>query len=130
MIKWIVGAALRFSRLVVAAAIGILGLGLFQLHNAPVDVYPEFEPPDIQIQAEALGLSAQEVEQLITVPIEQDLLNGIPWVRAHPIKIDARTIGHRSAIRARDRSVGRSTADPGADVAGQGAAQRRHPADR
>jgi Cu/Ag efflux pump CusA len=80
MIKWIVGAALRFSRLVVAAAIGILGVGLFQLHNAAVDVYPEFEPPDIQIQAEALGLSAQEVEQLITVPLEQDLLNGIPWV--------------------------------------------------
>jgi len=80
MIKWIVSAALRFSRLVVAAAIGILGLGLYQLHNTAVDVYPEFEPPDIQIQAEALGLSAQEVEQLITVPIEQDLLNGIPWV--------------------------------------------------
>src|SRR4249920_448930 len=80
MIKWIVGTALRFSRLVVAAAIGILGVALFQLHNAAVDVYPEFDPPDIQIQAEALGLSAQEVEQLITVPIEQDLLNGIPWV--------------------------------------------------
>jgi Cu/Ag efflux pump CusA len=80
MIKWIVSAALRFSGLMVAAAIGILGIGVYQLHNAAVDVYPEFEPPDIQIQAEALGLSAQEVEQLITVPIEQDLLNGIPWV--------------------------------------------------
>jgi Cu/Ag efflux pump CusA len=80
MIKWIVSAALRFSRLVVAVAIGILGVGLFQLQNAAVDVYPECEPPDIQIQAEALGLSAQEVEQLITVPLEQDLLNGIPWV--------------------------------------------------
>jgi Cu/Ag efflux pump CusA len=80
MIKWIVGAALRFSGLVVGAAIGILGVGLFQLHHPAVDVYPEFEPPDIQIQAEALGLSAQEVEQLITVPLEQDLLNGIPWV--------------------------------------------------
>jgi Cu/Ag efflux pump CusA len=77
MIKWIVSAALRFSRLVVAAAIGILGVGLFQLHNAAVDVYPEFDPPAIQIQSEALGLSAEEVEQLITVPIEQDLLNGL-----------------------------------------------------
>ena len=80
MIKWVVSAALRFSRLVVAAAIGILAVGIYQLHDAAVDVYPEFEPPDIQIQAEALGLSAQEVEQLITVPLEQDLLNGIPWV--------------------------------------------------
>jgi Cu/Ag efflux pump CusA len=94
MIKWIVSAALRFSRLVVAAAIGILGLGLFQLHNAAVDVYPEFDPPDIQIQAEALGLSAQEVEQLITVPIEQDLLNGIPWVQS----IRSRSMPGLSAI--------------------------------
>ena len=38
MIKWIVSAALRFSRLVVAAAIGILGVSLYQLHNAAVDV--------------------------------------------------------------------------------------------
>jgi len=94
MIKWIVSAALRFSRLVVAAAIGILGVGLYQLHNAAVDVYPEFEPPDIQIQAEALGLSAQEVEQLITVPIEQDLLNGIPWVQ----NIRSRSMPGLSAI--------------------------------
>jgi len=42
MIKWVVSAALRFSRLVVAAAIGILGVGLYQLHNSAVDVYPEF----------------------------------------------------------------------------------------
>ena len=94
MIKWIVSAALRFSRLVVAAAIGILGVGLYQLHNTAVDVYPEFEPPDIQIQAEALGLSAQEVEQLITVPIEQDLLNGIPWVE----HIRSRSMAGLSAI--------------------------------
>ena len=94
MIKWIVSAALRFSRLVVAAAIGILGVGLYQLHSAAVDVYPEFEPPDIQIQAEALGLSAQEVEQLITVPIEQDLLNGIPWVQS----IRSRSMPGLSAI--------------------------------
>jgi Cu/Ag efflux pump CusA len=94
MIKWIVGAALRFSRLVVAAAIGILGVGLYQLHNTAVDVYPEFEPPDIQIQSEALGLSAQEVEQLITVPIEQDLVNGIPWVQS----IRSRSMPGLSAI--------------------------------
>jgi Cu/Ag efflux pump CusA len=75
MIKWLVGAGLRFSGLVVAVASGILGAGLFQLHRQAVVVYPEFAPPDIQIEAEALGMSAQEVEQLITVPLEQDLLN-------------------------------------------------------
>ncbi|MFL6046679.1 MAG: efflux RND transporter permease subunit [Propionibacteriaceae bacterium] len=94
MIKWIVSAALRFSRLVIAAAIGILGVGVYQLHNAAVDVYPEFDPPAIQIQAEALGLSAQEVEQLITVPLEQDLLNGIPWLK----HIQSRSMQGLSAI--------------------------------
>ena len=80
MVGWLVSTGLRFGRLVVALAIGILGIGLIQLHGANVDVYPEFEPPAVQVQAEALGLSAQEVEQLITVPLEQDLLNGIPWL--------------------------------------------------
>jgi Cu/Ag efflux pump CusA len=37
-------------------------------------------PPSVEIQTEALGLSAAEVEQLITVPLEQDLLNGVPWL--------------------------------------------------
>ena len=41
---------------------------------------PEFSPPYVEIQTEALGLSAEEVEQLITVPMEQDLLNGVPWL--------------------------------------------------
>ncbi len=80
MLRWIVSSGLRFGRLAVAAAIGVLGIGLFQLHGAKVDVYPEFGPTTVQVQAEALGLSAEEVEQLITVPLEQDLLNGIPWL--------------------------------------------------
>jgi Cu/Ag efflux pump CusA len=46
----------------------------------PVDVLPEFTPPRVEVQTEALGLSAAEVEQLITVPLEQDLLNGVAWL--------------------------------------------------
>ena len=38
-------------------------------------------PPTVEVQTEALGLSATEVEQLITVPLEQDLLNGIAWLK-------------------------------------------------
>ena len=80
MIASLIGSAVRLRRLVVAGLVALVGLGLVQLQNARVDVYPEFETPQVQVQAEALGLSAQEVEQLITVPIEQDLLNGVPWV--------------------------------------------------
>jgi len=77
---WILGSSLRFGRLVIALAIGLMVIGVAQLRSAPVDVYPEFKPPSVEIQTEALGLSAAEVEQLITVPLEQDLLNGVPWL--------------------------------------------------
>ena len=63
-----------------AAAVAIPVLAFVQLRDASVDVYPEFVPTTVQIQTEALGLSAAEVEQLITVPLEQDLLNGVPWL--------------------------------------------------
>src|SRR5436189_5659908 len=77
---WIIGSGLRFGRLVVALAIGLTVIGFTQLRSAPVDVYPEFMPPSVEVQTEALGLSAVEVEQLLTVPLEQDLLNGVPWL--------------------------------------------------
>jgi CzcA family heavy metal efflux pump len=80
MIRGIVALSLKFRVLVIGAAAAIIGLGLTQLSTAPTDVFPEFGPPQVRIQAEALGLSAAEVEQLITVPIEQDLLNGVAWL--------------------------------------------------
>jgi Cu/Ag efflux pump CusA len=78
MVAWLTSSAVRLRRLVVAAIVAVLGLGLVQLQQATVDVYPEFESTAVQIQTDALGLSAYEVEQLITVPLEQNLLNGIP----------------------------------------------------
>ena len=59
MLRWIVSSGLRFGRLAIAAAIGVLGIGLYQLHGAKADVYPEFGPTTVQVQAEALGLSAR-----------------------------------------------------------------------
>ena len=76
----IIGASLRFRVLVVAVAAGVLVLGFTQLRDAPVDVLPEFTPPYVEVQTEALGLSAEEVEQLVTVPLEADLLNGTAGV--------------------------------------------------
>ncbi|HEY6932602.1 MAG TPA: efflux RND transporter permease subunit [Marmoricola sp.] len=80
MTAWLVASSVRLSRLIVAAAVALLIFGGIQLRSAPVDVYPEFDPPLVQVQTEALGLSAAEVEQLITVPLEQDLLAGVPWL--------------------------------------------------
>ncbi|HKH35772.1 MAG TPA: efflux RND transporter permease subunit, partial [Rubrobacter sp.] len=80
MIRSIIGASLRFWMLLIAIAVGVMAVGIVQLRNAPVDVLPEFTPPYVEVQTEALGLSANEVEQMITVPMEADLLNGIEGV--------------------------------------------------
>jgi len=77
MMRWIVGSSLRFRYLVVAVAAGMLAFGVVHLRSVPVDVFPEFAPPRVQIQTACLGLSASDVEQLVTVPLE-DALNGIP----------------------------------------------------
>jgi CzcA family heavy metal efflux pump len=78
--RWIIQSSLRFRLLVVGLAAGVLAVGIVQLRDAPVDVLPEFTPPYAEVQTEALGLSAEEVEQLITVPLEADLLNGVQGV--------------------------------------------------
>ena len=80
MIRWVVGSSLRSRGLVVVLAAALLFFGFTQLRNVPVDVLPEFSPPMVEVQTEALGLSAAEVEELITVPLEQDLLNGVAWL--------------------------------------------------
>jgi CzcA family heavy metal efflux pump len=80
VIRSIVAASLRFRFLVVAIALVVMGVGIAQLREAPVDTLPEFTPPYVEIQTEALGLSAEEVEQLITVPMEADLLNGVEGI--------------------------------------------------
>jgi CzcA family heavy metal efflux pump len=79
MMRWIVGSSLRFRLLVLPVAAALF-LGVVPLREAPVDVLPEFTPPMVQVHTEALGLSAHEVEQLITVPLEADLLNGVAWL--------------------------------------------------
>ena len=80
MMRAIVGWSLRFRLLVLGLAAASLLFGFVQLPHVPVDVVPEFTPPFVEVQTEALGLSAEEVEQLITVPLEADLLNGVAWL--------------------------------------------------
>jgi len=61
MMRWVIGSSLKFRLLVVAAAVAALVVGVSQLRDMPRDVLPEFVPPTVQIQTEALGLSATEV---------------------------------------------------------------------
>ncbi|MEE9204243.1 MAG: efflux RND transporter permease subunit [Nitrospirales bacterium] len=80
MMRWIVGSSLKLRLVVVAFAALLVVFGFTQLRTMPVDALPEFSRPYVEIQIEALGLSAQEVEAMITTPLEADMLNGTPWV--------------------------------------------------
>jgi CzcA family heavy metal efflux pump len=79
--RWLVSGSVRFRGLVVCIAAAVVFVGVVKLRDAPVDILPEYGPPTVEVQTEALGLSATEVEQLITVPMEQDLLNGIAFLQ-------------------------------------------------
>lgn len=88
MMRWIVGSSQRYRRLVLAVAVVLIALGFVQLRNSNVEALPEFGPVRVDVQVEALGLSAEEVENLITNPIENEFFNGIPWLA----KLESRTI--------------------------------------
>ena len=74
--RWIVARSLRFRWLAIFGAAAILVFGFFTTRDAPLDVFPEFAPPIVEVQTLATGNSPVEVEELITIPIE-DSLNGV-----------------------------------------------------
>jgi len=67
MMRWLVGTSLRLRYLVVVAAAMMMAFGVTQLRDTPVDVFPEFAPPRVEVQTLCLGLSAVDVESLVTV---------------------------------------------------------------
>ncbi len=95
MMRWIIGSSLKARGFMLFLAGVIIALGVTQLRNAPRDVLPEFAPPTVEVQTEALGLSATEVEELVTVPLEQDLLNGVAFLHT----IESASIPGLSSIR-------------------------------
>src|SRR3954447_21330281 len=73
--NWLVSTSLRLRVLVLALSIVLIIVGIRTAQRAPLDVFPEFAPPLIEIQTEAPGMSTEEVESLISVPLE-NALNG------------------------------------------------------
>lgn len=82
MMRWLVDWSLKFRRIVVALAVGLLVFGIVQLDDIKRDALPEFSPVTVEVQTEALGLSAAEVERLMTIPLEQDLLSGVAFLES------------------------------------------------
>jgi len=79
MFRWIIGSSLKFRFLVIAMAAALLFFGTEQMRKMPVDVFPEFAPPKVEVQTEGVGMTAAEVEELITTPMEE-ALRGTPNV--------------------------------------------------
>ena len=78
VMRWIVARSLRFRWLVLFAAAAMMAFGVAQIPSAQVDVFPEFAPPQVEIQTHRAGqLLRPRSRSSITVPIEEQL-NGLP----------------------------------------------------
>ena len=81
MFDWITRTALQNRMLTVALYVVVLVVGVLVLRKIHLDVFPEFAPPLVVIQTEAPGLAAEDVERLITFPMET-AVNGTPAVES------------------------------------------------
>jgi Cu/Ag efflux pump CusA len=64
---------------IVVTSVVVFLAGLNVVLKLPLDVFPNFAPPQVVIQTEAPGLAPEEVESLVTLPLESSL-NGTPGV--------------------------------------------------
>ena len=76
MLNWLVKLSLRFRGVVVALACVLTGYGIHTAMHAKLDVLPNFVPPEVEVETEAPGLSPEQVEVLVTRPLE-NTINGL-----------------------------------------------------
>jgi CzcA family heavy metal efflux pump len=76
MLNWIVQLSLRLRGVVVVLACVLVGYGIYTTQHAKLDVLPNFVPPEVVVQTESPGLSPEQVELLVTRPIETTI-NGL-----------------------------------------------------
>ncbi|MBY0340987.1 MAG: CusA/CzcA family heavy metal efflux RND transporter [Rhodocyclaceae bacterium] len=79
MFKWILETSLGSRLLIIVASQTLMAYGIWTLSNTPVDVFPDLNKPTVTLMSEAGGMAAEEVEQLITFPLETGM-NGLPGV--------------------------------------------------
>jgi heavy metal efflux system protein len=81
MIKRIVSFSLSQRFIVVIAMLGLAAWGVVSFQNLPIDAYPDLAPPRVQLVTQWPGHAAEEVERLITIPLEVEM-NGVPKLDA------------------------------------------------
>src|SRR5687767_9370542 len=80
MLSWLVSTSVKLRVVLLAGCVVLLVAGFQSLSKAPLDVFPEFAPPIVEVQTEAPGLSSEQVEALVTIPLETSL-TGVPHVK-------------------------------------------------
>jgi CzcA family heavy metal efflux pump len=103
MLAALIRFSVRHPGIVVGLALALMAYGALRLFSAPLDVFPEFAPPQVSIQTEAPGFAPDQVEVLVTRPIE-DVINGVPGVQ----QVRSQSIQGLSVITA--------VLEPGADL--------------
>ena len=81
MFKWLLDNSLRHRLLVILFSVVLMTGGAYTLSRTPVDVFPDLNKPTVTVMTEAGGMAAEEVEQLITFPLETTM-NGLPGVES------------------------------------------------
>jgi Cu/Ag efflux pump CusA len=85
--RWLVDLCVRFRGTIATLTLVALALGIWATRSAPLDVFPEFVPSQVDIQTEAPGFTAQQVEELVTKPIENAVngSTGLATIRSESI---------------------------------------------
>ncbi|HYT88494.1 MAG TPA: efflux RND transporter permease subunit, partial [Gemmataceae bacterium] len=77
MLRSLVKTSLRYRFVVLIGAVALIVFGVLSTMRSPLDVFPEFAPPRVEVQTEAPGMSSEAVESLVSIPLE-NAVNGIP----------------------------------------------------
>lgn len=85
MLNWIIGWSLQNRLVVLLGTLGVIVWGVYSMRNLPIDAFPDTTPVQVQINTVAPSLTPQEVEQQVTIPVE-NVISGLPGL------IDVRSI--------------------------------------
>ncbi len=90
MIHHFVQFALRQRFLVLMLVVFVVIAGALSFQHMPVDAYPDLSPPMVEVITQWPGHAAEEIERLVTLPIEVEM-NGVPHMAVHALDFALRT---------------------------------------